>query len=262
MPSIRVPSRAAARRSSGVGAVVAVRPSPWPAAGRSAGVTSVPAVDPGVDRARRPGSRTAVSSPALGRKPSGGVLGVEPGLDGVARTGSASGVGQASASPAGDGAPSTRPGRRRCTSSVTPCSTWSRVFTSRKWSSPVVGVDEELDGARRAVPHRRGQRAGRPRRASPRSRRARSGAGVSSTTFWLRRCSEQSRSPSTTTAPRRRRTPAPRRGGRRAGTARGTRRPTPKLRRAEAPDARRTRRPGRRARRRRACRCRRRRRSP
>ena len=82
------------------------------------------------------------------------------------------------------------------TASVTGCSTCSRVLTSRKDASLAVGVVDELDGARRAVaaPTRTA-----PRRTStqlrPRTASGRSGAGASSMTFWLRRCSEQSRSP-------------------------------------------------------------------
>ena len=86
------------------------------------------------------------------------------------------------------------------TASVTGCSTWSRALTSRKAGSNVsastrnstVPADRyDTDSARlRAVSaNRRRVSSGRPK------------AGDSSTTFWLRRCMEQSRSPSVTTPP-------------------------------------------------------------
>ena len=85
------------------------------------------------------------------------------------------------------------------TSSVTPCSTWSRVLTSRNQVAP--------SGARRnsAVAAFRSPAAVATRTArSCRSRRSsvvRPGAGASSTSFWWRRWSEQSRSPMATTRP-------------------------------------------------------------
>ena len=68
------------------------------------------------------------------------------------------------------------------------------MFISRKWNSPV-RADEELDraGARVAARPRRGHGRGRPcARGAPASTM---GEGVSSTTFWWRRCTEHSRSP-------------------------------------------------------------------
>ena len=63
-------------------------------------------------------------------------------------------------------------------------------------------VDEELDRARRPVVDRPRQARGPPRAGRPAAASARPGAGASSTTFWLRRCSEQSRSPRTDDAAR------------------------------------------------------------
>ena len=59
-------------------------------------------------------------------------------------------------------------------------------------------VVEELDGAGTAVVDRLGRPCGRRRAARRGPRRAGPGAGASSTTFWCRRWSEQSRSPKTT----------------------------------------------------------------
>ena len=85
------------------------------------------------------------------------------------------------------------------TSSVTGCSTCSRVFISRKTNRP----------RRRPPGTRRSRRRGTPRLAASTaaaSIRSRSpaetpGDGVSSTIFWWRRCTEQSRSPSASTRP-------------------------------------------------------------
>ena len=82
------------------------------------------------------------------------------------------------------------------------CSTCSRVFISRKKNSPGRRSpgEQELDGAGAPVVHRL---AGRRAAASMRCRSASStaGDGVSSATFWLRRCTEQSRSPRASTVP-------------------------------------------------------------
>ena len=79
------------------------------------------------------------------------------------------------------------------TSSVTGCSTCSRVFISRKQNSPC-GVQDELDGARADVAERlaRGDRGlATARRAG---RRRRPATAHSSTIFWWRRWIEHSRS--------------------------------------------------------------------
>ena len=86
------------------------------------------------------------------------------------------------------------------TSSVTPCSTWSRALTSRN-QNVAVAVEQEL-GRRRVAVARRPP----PTRTASRGARAaasgvRPGAGASSMSFWWRRWIEQSRSPSATTAP-------------------------------------------------------------
>ena len=63
------------------------------------------------------------------------------------------------------------------------------------------GVVDEFDGAGRFVVRPRTEVDSRLVQAMRTRREERPGAGVSSTTFWLRRCSEQSRSPSATTLP-------------------------------------------------------------
>ena len=63
-------------------------------------------------------------------------------------------------------------------------------------------VVEELDGAGAAVADRLRRPRGPPRAARARVSSGRPGAGASSTTFWWRRWTEQSRSPSTRTPPR------------------------------------------------------------
>ena len=108
------------------------------------------------------------------------------------------------------------------TSSVTGCSTCSRVLTSRKQNAPV-GVHDELDGARAGVAERlaRGhggaptaRRAGRRRRPATGTPRRSSGACAGSSSrarTARRRCRA------------RRRGSAPRRGGGRRRSAPGTR---------------------------------------
>ena len=75
------------------------------------------------------------------------------------------------------------------TSSVTGCSTCSRVFISRKKNSP--SWIQELDGARVRVADRS---CDRHRRLAHRLRVSseEAGAGLSSMSFWWRRCAEQS----------------------------------------------------------------------
>ena len=86
---------------------------------------------------------------------------------------------------------------RPVTSSVTGCSTCSRAFISRKKCvSGIVGVGDELDRARAVVARGRGQRDRLLARARSRSSAETTGDGDSSSTFWWRRCSEHSRSPS------------------------------------------------------------------
>ena len=88
------------------------------------------------------------------------------------------------------------------TSSVTGCSTCSRVFISMKKN--VVGVvvrDEELDGPGTQVADAAGDVARGRADAARGSSASSSGDGASSTTFWWRRCSEHSRSPRCTTPP-------------------------------------------------------------
>ena len=100
------------------------------AADRSSGETSVPASIQ-VSQRTSVGNANALIVPALGRKPARGALGVEPHLDrGAARRGRL-GAGATSGSPAATRSiHSTR--SMPVTSSVTPCSTWRRVLTSRK----------------------------------------------------------------------------------------------------------------------------------
>ena len=85
------------------------------------------------------------------------------------------------------------------TASVTGCSTWRRVFISRK-----CGACRRRRGTRRCPrprSRRRGRRVRPARAARRRSSSARPGAGASSMTFWWRRWREQSRVPSAHTVP-------------------------------------------------------------
>ena len=89
---------------------------------------------------------------------------------------------------------------RPVTSSVTPCSTCSRAFTSRNQNAPsgsrrnsAVAAFVRPAARRRTDRHARGPAA--------RWSRVRPGAGDSSISFWWRRWMEQSRSPSATTLP-------------------------------------------------------------
>ena len=63
-------------------------------------------------------------------------------------------------------------------------------------------VDQELDGARRSGSRSRWRSAPRRRTSASRSSGSRCGAGAISTTFWWRRCTEQSRSYRWITLPR------------------------------------------------------------
>ena len=170
------------------------------AAGLEAGVEP----DAGAVRAgrtrRRPRDLERRQRAAL-RLPVGGrVLGVQPHLDRVAvRSAPIAARVERSRPSATASCSSTR--STPCTSSVTGCSTWRRVFISRNQKRSVAGVEEELDGAGAAVVDRRGGRCGPPSCSARRVSSARPGAGASSTTFWCRRWIEQSRSPSTRTPP-------------------------------------------------------------
>ena len=86
------------------------------------------------------------------------------------------------------------------TSSETQCSTWRRVLTSRNEIDAVLG-DQELAGAGADVAGLAQDRLATTRRARSACSSVRNGAGASSTSFWLRRWSEQSRVETTTTLP-------------------------------------------------------------
>ena len=105
------------------------------------------------------------------------------------------------------------------TSSVTGCSTWMRPFSSRKKKSRPSRTNSAVPGAPVADRAREGdRRLAHPRAAAPSSR---AGEGDSSSTFWCRRWTEHSRSPSATArAVRRRRAAGSRRGGGAPGSAR------------------------------------------
>ena len=154
--------------------------SPWPAWGRSGRAHLGPVLHAAVDPHRRSDGRDpeAVQVARRGLPPTGGVLGVEAGLDGVSRRP------RASRTSGGRGRPSatrscSRTRSSPVTSSVTGCSTWSRVFTSRKAKVPV-GQEQELDGAGVHVADGPGRghrgraqlgaqrRASRPARGTPR----------------------------------------------------------------------------------------------
>ncbi|SIN10305.1 Uncharacterised protein [Mycobacteroides abscessus subsp. abscessus] len=79
------------------------------------------------------------------------------------------------------------------------CSTWMRVLTSRKLISPSAPTRNSHVPAL-TYPASRKIAAAAPSRVR-RCSSVRKGAGASSTSFWLRRCREQSRVPSTTTPP-------------------------------------------------------------
>ena len=119
---------------------------------------------------------------------------------------------RASASPP-RGGPSTRPGRRRVTASVTACSTWSRVFTSRNASSPASAsnrnstVPAERYADRREQAARRVEQRRRAARRRGRSRRLLHHLLVAALQRAVALAERRRR------RRRRRRTPAPRRGG-------------------------------------------------
>ena len=83
---------------------------------------------------------------------------------------------------------------RPVTSSVTGCSTWRRVFISRKVNAPR-SSSEELAGPGAHVARPRARGSARPSPSPARSSGPTAGDGVSSRTFWCRRWIEQSRSP-------------------------------------------------------------------
>ena len=197
MPSTRVLASASSSRSS-----ACARSEPYATTFASIGsyavVTSVPVSTQPSTRTPR-GNSTRVNRPALGRCSRERVLGVHPRLDGVAarRPGIAYDIGVAAGQPQhprdevdpvdllGDRMLHLQPGvdlqevrllagrRRRRTR---PC---RRSGSRRAAHKSRAAVGELLSYVRQAGP----------------------GAGASSTTFWLRRCSEQSRSPKVTTRP-------------------------------------------------------------
>ena len=161
-------------------------------------------------RTRRPrrGSRSCASTPALRLVVGGRVLGVQPDLDGVTpRLGR-----RRRHRPAlGDARAAARPGRARRrprSPGARPAAGCSSPGTRpARPPSPVEAVAsaEPVATMNSTVPAPTYPIASAARRAaSCRVRRTssdRPGAGASSTTFWWRRCTEQSRSPSTSTPP-------------------------------------------------------------
>ena len=131
------------------------------------------------------------------------VLGIQPRLDRPAVDAAARPASSA-ASPRSPRAVAIRPGRRPVISSVTGCSTCSRVFISmnqmRSARRPFAGVGDELDRPRAFVIDRLRRLTAAPHTAS-RVASSMPGAGASSMTFWWRRWSEQSRSNRWTTLP-------------------------------------------------------------
>ena len=104
-----------------------------------------------------------------------------------------------------------RRGRGPVTSSVTGCSTWIRPFSSRKKKSRPSSMNSAVPAL--AVADRRARTRPRASLIARAQLRGRARAeGDSSSTFWWRRWIEQSRSPSATTVPCRRRGAGSRRG--------------------------------------------------
>ena len=152
----------------------APRRSPWRASRRSASRPRCRTRSPEsrrrpgpveqVELAETPGTsnvsarRSAAASRAPGPRRRGGPRSRDPWVSPITRS---SGRPSATAS-----CSSTR--STPCTGSVTGCSTWSRVFISRKKNRSRLGVVEELDGARAD-----GSRSPRPPRAPPRASPAR-----------------------------------------------------------------------------------------
>ena len=112
---------------------------------------------------------------------------------------------------AAGGSPSSRPPAatwicsltrsRPVVASVTGCSTWRRVLTSRKASARSCGLVEELDGAGVAVPGRQHQVDRAERRSAASCSASSTGEADSSISFWLRRWTEQSRTPTAQAVP-------------------------------------------------------------
>ena len=163
------------------------------------------------------GSRSVVRVAALRLVVGGRVLGVQPDLDRVAVRCSGSSAASSARPPSAD-----RDLQLHQVDAVT--SLGDRVLDLEagvhlQEAEPLGRrVVEELDGAGAAVVDRLGAPCARRRAARRATSSVRPGAGASSTTFWWRRWSEQSRSPRQH-APRCRR-PAPRRAGRARRTAR------------------------------------------
>ena len=170
-----------------------------------------------------------VEAAGLGEPAAGRVLGVQPDLHGVAAQGAARSASGGSGAPAATSNCS-RTRSRPVTASVTGCSTWSRVLTSRKWKSPS-GAEQELDGAGADVVDGRGgpdgglaqpgaQRAVHRRATAPPRRPSGCAAGSSTPARTARRGGRAGR-----------RRPGPRRAGPGSPAAPGTRsrrrRPTP-----------------------------------
>ena len=132
-----------------------------------------------------------------GQEAAPGVLGVDPELDRVA----ARPPGRRSRAPRRRRCGTSRaPGRCPVTSSVTGCSTCRRVLTSRNEIVPSWPTrNSQVPGA--DVAGLAQDRLGRRRTAVATCSSVRNGAGASSTSFWWRRCSEQSRVETTTTLP-------------------------------------------------------------
>ena len=96
---------------------------------------------------------------------------------------------------------------------------------------PAIGIEQELDRPGVGVADRRATRCAAEASAR-RSSALTAGEGLSSTTFWWRRCTEHSRSTNGMTVPCRRRATGPRCAAARRAAARGTRR---RCRRPTAP---------------------------
>ncbi len=144
-----------------------------------------------------PGMRRASTRPGLGRNP-------RPGSSALMRNSNACPVGAGVSVKDGPSPNAIRNCSRTrsvpVTSSVTGCSTCSRVFTSRNEIVPSAARRNSTVPAPRYCTSAQIARAASWNAA--RCASVRPGAGASSMSFWLRRCMEQSRSPTTTTPPR------------------------------------------------------------
>ena len=164
---------------------------------KSAGMVS-PSLTPVSTRMPGPaGSTSRAIRPGDGREVAVGVLGVEPGLDGVPGLGRLLAV-----QPAAAGHVQLQPDQVDAGGDL-----GDRVLDLQpgvdleEREQPVAGVVEELDGAGAAVADRE-RRAARPTPSARRSAPAPStGEADSSMIFWLRRCTEQSRTPSAHAVP-------------------------------------------------------------